>query len=125
MKDKLENLIAQLKKAWLRFDDVMKKKKDEYIRDSAIQRFEFTFELSWKTMKAYVGEKGLKVFSPKDAIRGAFQLGLLANDPTWLDMTDTRNLTSHIYNEAMAEGIYEKLPAYVPLIKALVEKLAK
>jgi len=46
MNDKFENLVSQYNKALLRLQDVMTKKKDEYIRDSAIQRFEFTYELA-------------------------------------------------------------------------------
>ena len=54
MKNKLENLIRQLRDACTKLEDAMRQKKDEFIRDSAIQRFEFTFELAWKAMKAYL-----------------------------------------------------------------------
>lgn len=123
MNGKLENLLKEFKKASERFQDVMRQKENEYIRDSAIQRFEFTFELAWKTMKAYLEEKGVKVYSPKDAIRGAFQNRIIPEDVTWLDMLDTRNETSHLYNEAMAEKVYAKLSAYLPLFEALIKEL--
>ncbi|WP_448568477.1 nucleotidyltransferase substrate binding protein [Thermus sp.] len=38
--------------------------KDEFVRDSAIQRFEFTFELSWKTLKTYLELQGLRSTRP-------------------------------------------------------------
>jgi len=63
MSDKLENLIQQYSQAVHRFDEVLKKPKDEFIRDSAIQRFEFTCELAWKTMKAMLETKGVKVWA--------------------------------------------------------------
>lgn len=76
-------------------------------------------------MKAYLEEtkSAREIYFPKDAIRSTFQAGVIENDPTWLDMADTRNMTSHIYSENMAEKVYQELPAYVPLIKKLVEDL--
>lgn len=123
MKNKLDNLKKQLQDALIKFKDVMQKEKDEYIRDSAIQRFEFTFELCWKTLKVYLGEKGVRIYSPKDAIKEAFQADLIDEDLKWLAMIETRNLTSHVYNEAMAEKVYEALADYVPLIDSLVKKI--
>ena len=124
MKSKLDNLINQLKNAFERFQDVMRQKENEYIRDSAIQRFEFTFELAWKTMKAYLDEKGAKDLQfPRDVIRSAYQARIIENDPKWLDMIETRNQTSHIYNENMAEKVYKQLPAYIPLFQKLINEL--
>lgn len=127
MKSKFETLYDQLKNASERFEEVMQEKKNAFIRDSAIQRFEFTSELAWKALKAYLEEKkGAKdLHFPKDTIRSAFQAGLIEDDPKWLEMVDTRNMTSHLYKEAMAEKVYKLLPAYVPLIKKLVDNLAK
>ncbi len=123
MKTKLENLKSQLRSAFERFKDVMQKEKDEFIRDSAIQRFEFTFEISWKVMKAYLEEKGAKdLYFPRDVIRNAFRAGII-NSPKWLEMIETRNITSHIYNENMAERVYNELPSYIPLIGELIEAL--
>lgn len=124
MSSKLENLKSQLKSALTRFEEVLQVQKTPITRDSAIQRFEFTYELAWKTMKAYLKEKGAGDFYfPKDVIRSAFQARLIANDPTWLDMVDTRNKTSHLYKESMADEVYDELPKYVFLIKDLIGKL--
>ncbi|MFH1362096.1 MAG: nucleotidyltransferase substrate binding protein [bacterium] len=123
MSDKLNNLKDQLKNACARFGEILKEKKNDIVRDSAIQRFEFTYELAWKTLQAYLKEKGVRVYTPRDAIKEAFQVGLIEDDPNWLRMIDTRNATSHLYNEAMADNVYGQLPAYYPLIKKLVEVL--
>lgn len=125
MKSKAENLISQLKKAFERFKEIMKEKENDIVRDSAIQRFEFTFELAWKSLKAYLEEKkgARDLYFPKDTFRSAFQAGIIDNDPLWLEMVDTRNQTSHIYNEAMAEKVYKKLPAYLPLFEKLIKEL--
>ena len=125
MSSKLENLVKQLKRAEKKFDEVLREKKTEIVRDSAIQRFEFTFELSWKTLKAYLEEnKGARdLFFPKDTFKSAFKAGIIKDDPVWLDMVDTRNKTSHIYKESMAEEVYASFPAYLPLIKELIKKI--
>ncbi|MCX5751163.1 MAG: nucleotidyltransferase substrate binding protein [Candidatus Saganbacteria bacterium] len=124
MNSKFLNILQQLKEALARFEEVMREKKNDIIRDSAIQRFEFTFELAWKTIKAYLKEKGAEeLYFPRDVIRAAFQAGIIDDDPQWLAMIDTRNLTSHIYNQAMAEQAYAKFSVYLPLIKKLIENL--
>lgn len=125
MNNKLEHLVNQFRDAVDKLDDVLRQKKDEYMRDSAIQRFEFTFELAWKAMKAYLeSEKGLKVHSPRDAIRAAFQVGLIGEEIAWIEMIETRNLTSHVYREEMAERVYGCLPRYLVLLKSLAENFA-
>ena len=125
MKSKFDSLLARLKEACARFDEVLAQPESVIIRDAAIQRFEFTFELIWKTLKAYLEEKGEKdLFFPKDAIRSAFRAKLVEDDPLWLEMVDTRNETSHIYSEALAQKSYKKFSAYLPLIRKLIDKLS-
>ncbi|MGE5806682.1 MAG: nucleotidyltransferase substrate binding protein [Ignavibacteria bacterium] len=65
-----------------------------------MQRFEFTFELLWKTLKLFLADQG---------ILEAFQFGLLENEDVFLNMLDNRNLTSHIYNRTDSEKILKGL----------------
>ena len=116
-------LVKNLEAAVSRMDVALSKPEDEYIRDSAIQRFEFTFELAWKTLKVFLSLQGLTVRSPREAIRGAFQVGLIPEDPGWFEMIILRNLTSHTYDEKIAEQIYSQLPAILRRFQYLVEKL--
>jgi nucleotidyltransferase substrate binding protein (TIGR01987 family) len=75
---KFEALKKQYQKTLSRFEEILKKEKNEIIRDSAIKRFEFTFDLAWKTIKAYLEEKkGISCFSPKECFREAFRQGLI------------------------------------------------
>lgn len=117
MSGKLHNLLRSLDSALARLEDVLNKPKDEYMRDSAIQRFEFTFELFWKALKAHAETSGLRAPSPKDALRAAFELGLIEDDPRWFRMLDDRNLTSHTYRESTAEAIRSRLPEHLELMK--------
>ena len=125
MNASLANLLSLLEAALGRLDNALAQPPNEYVRDSAIQRFEFTFELLWKSFKSFGDDAGVRVFSPKDSLRSAFQLGLIGEDPLWLQMLDDRNLTSHTYNLATAEAIYSHLPDYARLIRGALVELKK
>lgn len=88
-------------------------------RDAVIQRFEYTFEALWKAGKLFLREiEGLEIGSPKSVIRGFLQVGMLTEDQTAvaLDMVDDRNLTSHAYNEDLAEQIYNQIGDYADVM---------
>lgn len=125
MSSKLQSLLRQFERAVGKLSDVLEQNKDEYIRDSAIQRFEFTFELAWKTVKVFLEEQGVTAYSPRESLRSAFQVGLIEDDPDWLGTIELRNLTSRTYNELIAEEIYRALPKILTLYKDLLVKLKK
>lgn len=125
MSSKSDKVAHQFADALESLREVLQMPKDEFLRDSAIKRFEFTYELAWKAIKAHLEEKGVSVYSPRDAIRAAFQDGLIADDPLWLQMVETRNQSTHAYGEPLAEQVYGKLSAYLPLFEALSKALAK
>ena len=125
MSDKLRNLLRVLDAALTRFEGALAQPVNEFVRDSAIQRFEFTFELFWESLKAYAEESGLEAYSPRDSVRTAFQLGLIQEHSDWLRMIEDRNLTSHTYNEVTAETIYSHLPAYLLLIRQAHTELTR
>jgi nucleotidyltransferase substrate binding protein (TIGR01987 family) len=71
-----------------------------------IQAFEFTHELAWNTMKDFLDERGVQnLYGSKDTTREAFRTGLIENGEAWMDMIQSRNLTSHTYDEATATKI--------------------
>ena len=97
------------------------------VRDAAIQRFEYSFESTWKLLKGYLDvQEGLICNSPKSCFREALSAGLLSRPEveTCLIMTDDRNLTSHTYLEALAERIYGQLPAYLAVLQTLARQIA-
>ncbi len=91
-----------------------------------IQGFEFTHELAWKTLKDFLENRGvLDLYGSKDVIRHAFSVGLIENGQVWMDMIQSRNLTSHTYNEATAAQIaIAILGDYFPQFEALHDTLA-
>ena len=71
-----------------------------------IQAFEFTHELAWNTLKDFLEERGVQnLYGSKDATREAFKTGLIENGEAWMNMIQSRNLTSHTYDEATAAQI--------------------
>jgi nucleotidyltransferase substrate binding protein (TIGR01987 family) len=97
-------------------------------RAAAIQFFELATESCWKTVKTHLLDfEGIDVASPKKVMREALVVGLLNEEETEiaiLMMTD-RNLTTHLYNEEQIEVIYQKIPKYLYLMKALAKRIAK
>lgn len=101
---------------------------DEVSRDAAIQRFEYTFEATWKAAQAYLREaEGLDAASPKSVIRASFQAGLLdeASCQAALAMADDRNLTSHTYNEGLAQVLALRLPPHAALLESWIAAMER
>lgn len=85
-------------------------------RDAAIQRFEYSFEATWKAAQRFLRVmEGVDAGSPKAAIRASRDAGLLDDGTTEaaLVMADDRNLTVHTYNEALAVAIFRRLPGHL------------
>jgi len=78
-------------------------------RAGLIQFFEMTFELSWKLLKDYEEAEGFIVKTPREAIKQAFQSGLISNGHDWIDALQDRNLTAHTYNENTAIAVESKI----------------
>ena len=127
MTEKSKALRDQFERALKRLGEAMKAPKNEFVRDSAIQRFEFTFETVWKFLKSQVEEldPGVKIRHPGECFREAFKKGLIDNDPRWIQSIDERNKTSHTYNEDKAEEVYGDLPGFVALYEGLLTHLKK
>lgn len=122
---KLDALKNQYHQALNRLDEILQKEKDDIIRDSAIKRFEFTFDLSWKLIKTFLEEKkGISCRSPKECFREAYRQGLIDYDEFWLKMTDWRNEVVHNYGEAFADSLFEKLPEALERFLSLQTKIS-
>jgi nucleotidyltransferase substrate binding protein (TIGR01987 family) len=99
------NAFKQLKNA-----KQLKEERDfsELELQGVIQAFEVSQELSWKVMKDFLEEQGkTDLFGSKNAVKEAFNVGLISKGDIWLDMIKSRNLTSHIYDEKEVLAILE------------------
>ena len=104
---KAQSLRADFARAITRLDEALALPSDPIVRDSAIQRFEISFELCWRFLKAYLEEQhNASCTSPRTCFRSAFRHGVIDNDPFWIDLTVLRNYTVHTYNEQLAIRIF-------------------
>jgi nucleotidyltransferase substrate binding protein (TIGR01987 family) len=79
-------------------------------KQGVIHGFEFTFELAWNVMKDYLEEQGITgIIGSKNAVRHAFNKGLIDDGDVWMDMIQGRNLASHSYYEETAEKLLESI----------------
>ena len=98
----------------------------DVVIDGALHRFEFTFELAWKTMKDYLEYVGLiqKTGSPREVLQNAYQNDLIDNGEDWIEMMLSRNTLSHLYDEDESREIYEKIKnKYADMIEELINGL--
>jgi nucleotidyltransferase substrate binding protein (TIGR01987 family) len=80
-------------------------------KEGIVQRFEYCFELGWKTMKDYLEQEGVvfAVLTPRQVLKDAFAARILADGQVWIDMLDHRNLLSHTYSQTSFENAVEAI----------------
>jgi nucleotidyltransferase substrate binding protein (TIGR01987 family) len=90
-------------------------------KQGLIQGFEYTHELAWNVLKDFLEYEGVQgVIGSRGAAREAFKRGLIENGQAWMDMIESRNLTSHTYNQDTAEALAKDiLQTYHPCFLAL------
>jgi len=94
----------------------------EVEKGGIIQFYEVSLELAWKTLKDFLESEGFIVKSPREAIKTAFQYGILEKGELWLEALNDRNLTTHLYDEAEANKVIDKIKNnYFHLLKSLIE----
>ena len=89
-----------------------------------IQAFEYTHELAWKLLKDYLSYQGIAdIIGSKDAVRQSFANGLITDGQIWMNMIESRNLSSHSYDEIFAKELtHDILHNYYPQFELLNEK---
>ena len=95
------------------------------MRDGAIQRFEFTAELAWKTAREYLLQQQVQeINNPKAVLREAWKNKLIADEAGWLQLLQDRNITSHIYDEQDADEVFRRICGqHIRLLEQLAEVL--
>ncbi|MEJ5251369.1 MAG: nucleotidyltransferase substrate binding protein [Chthonomonadetes bacterium] len=97
----------------------------ELEQQGLIQAFEYTHELAWNLLKDFLESRGIRnLYGSRDATREAYKRGLIANGDVWMKMIESRNLTSHTYNESVATQIAQDVcQTYYPEFEALRETM--
>jgi nucleotidyltransferase substrate binding protein (TIGR01987 family) len=126
-KERFAERKAELQNAAKRLREAVAQPDTDLVRDAVIQRFEFTFELVWKSLKLYLERQGLDCGGPRSTLKMAFTEGLIPSPEQadiWLQLLDDRNLASHAYDEALAIRIYQHITRdYATILGAMSEKI--
>ena len=129
MNSKFETKLTNFKDAYERLSEAIEEFKQPnasgVIQDGVIQRFEFTYELAWKTIKVFLEDQGIvEVNSPKGIIKEAYAQKLLVDEKNWLLMLNDRKMTSYMYKKEMAKEIAERISLYyIKEFDMLLQKL--
>jgi nucleotidyltransferase substrate binding protein (TIGR01987 family) len=102
------------KKALIRLQDAVDLFKSRDLSDlekqGMIQAFEFTHELSWKTLKDFLENRGNEnIYGSKNVVRLAFKIGIITDGDIWMDMIKSRNISSYTYDESIAEKLVSRI----------------
>ena len=76
---------------------------NEVIGMAVIKAYEFSFELSWKTLKDLLAHEGIDALLPREVLRQAFAYGLVSDGQLWIEMLEQRNLMAHTYDVNRAQ----------------------
>ncbi|GAB6042365.1 nucleotidyltransferase substrate binding protein [Endothiovibrio diazotrophicus] len=100
---------------------------NELEEQGLVQSFEYNHELAWKTQKDFLEAQGVKdLFGSKNVARKAFETGLVGDGEVWLAMIESRNLSSHTYNEETTRKIVTAIvDRYYAAFQELHAKLAE
>lgn len=99
---------------------------DPYQEAGIIQSFEFTFELSWKTLKDFLESMGTHVTFARDVLKEAFAAQIIKNGHLWLEMLEKRNQLSHTYNRQQATHAVQYIRTrYFPGLEQVYLELKK
>lgn len=121
----LQNALKSLKDAYSEYN----KTKNEYVRDSVIQRFEYTYALAVKFIQRYIelnipNQEDLSTLTFNQLIRQANEMGILLNDlEQWIIYRQKRNITSHTYNIEKAKEVISIVGKFIEEIEYLITKL--
>lgn len=113
----LEKAIKRLQEA------TEHKEQNDFIRDAAIQRFEFTIELFWKCLKKILSYEKIESETPKDVLSKSYQYQLIDSEHMWIKMLDDMNNTSYAYDEENAKIIFDHIKEYVPIFIETYHKI--
>lgn len=121
--------LANYRKAFAQLDAAVdlahSRQLSELERQGLIQAFGLTHELAWNVMKDYFAYQGnTAITGSRDAVREAFDKGLVADGEGWMEMIGSRNQTAHAYNQQVATEIARRvIEHYQPLFEAFQRRM--
>ena len=126
MSNYFEEKLALFEQALKTFKEALLQHPSQLERDGAIQRFEYCFDLSWKTLKHYLEKRGiLDLNSPKSVFAAAYAEKIVDDELVWATIITKRNLSVHTYNQKLADSLFAELPLYYEAMYTLSQTLSK
>ena len=105
------------------------KERDVDLKDGVIQRFEYTYSFCLKMMTRYINMQSnspIPVMTFNETIRKANQMDLLrSNLEKWDEYRKKRNMTSHTYDETIADEVVSIIPDFIEEARFLLNELKK
>ena len=123
-----EERKKELFNATQRLKEALQEKENDIVIDGTLHRFEFTFELAWKTIKDYLEYSGIVdgIGSPREIIKTAYANGIIEDGESWIKMMLARNSLSHLYDKEKSREIYVEIKdIYINLFENLNRKFSE
>ena len=121
--ESLQRALAQLRAA---LEALAADPGNEVIGIAVIKAYEFSFELSWKTLRDLLAHEGIDAPLPRTVLRQAFASGLLQDGQLWIDMLEQRNLMAHTYDVDRARQALSLIQQhYAPALLGLAADLER
>jgi nucleotidyltransferase substrate binding protein (TIGR01987 family) len=126
MSDYFEEKLTTFDKALKTLKLSLLAKPSQLERDGAIHRFEYCYDLAWKTLKLYLQDKGIiDLNSPKSVFSAAYAERTIDDESIWSTLITKRSLSVNAYNQKLADSLFAELPEYynamLTLLKAMVD----
>jgi len=117
--------LETLEQALVLLEEVLAEPFSALVRDAAIHRFEYTFELAWKLLRRIAQVEGQKAESPWQAIRAAAEAGLLQNVDLWFEMVECRNSVTMTFMPDISDQVFKaacSLPSSLKFVISATKK---
>ncbi|HWZ34599.1 MAG TPA: HI0074 family nucleotidyltransferase substrate-binding subunit [Mucilaginibacter sp.] len=125
MNDYFEDKLATFEQALKTFKESLLESPSQLERDGAIQRFEYCYDLAWKTLKHYLQRRGLTdLNSPKSVFTAAHAEKVIDDEMIWSTVIAKRNLSVHTYNQKLADSLFAELPQYYEAMFLLSKRMS-
>lgn len=128
-KQRFDNFKRALRQLTMAVELMRQRPLSDLEQQGVIQAFEFTHELAWNVLKDYLEMEGIQgLVGSRSTVREAFRRGLIEHGEAWMDMIEKRNLSSHTYNQAVAQAVVSAVvdryyPAFLALQKRFEDEL--
>jgi nucleotidyltransferase substrate binding protein (TIGR01987 family) len=117
--------VSNLLKASKKFHEFSSHLENEQYKAGAVQAFEYTYEVAWKTMKRLLETQGKNPYTPREIFREAAASGLISDPKIWFEFIKMRNLTVHTYDEKNIERIILAFDAFSASLHDLLKNIEK